>query len=220
MQSIIEELAVEEWEEPEAYTPSYNIAPTQASPVLIQTDRRIVRRLYWGLIPSWAKDRSRAARMINARAETLLEKPAFRSLVDSRRCVVIADGYYEWQRRGSRRQPYYFHSAEGRLLTLAGLWDLWISPEGEPIRTYTVITTASPPEIASIHHRMPVILPASQLKDWLDIRRIPPAEALHLLQRPTEKLDVYPVSTLVNSPRNNSPQCIQALKPPLPGAGS
>ncbi|HJM33967.1 MAG TPA: SOS response-associated peptidase, partial [Candidatus Marinimicrobia bacterium] len=124
MQSIIEELAIGEWEDPDNYTPSYNIAPAQFSPILIQeNDSRIVRSMKWGLIPSWSKDETVGAKLINARSETLLEKPSFQNLVPRNRCVVISDGYYEWQRRGSAtKQPVYIHHPRGRLLPMAGLW--------------------------------------------------------------------------------------------------
>jgi len=211
MQSIIEELAVEEWEHPEAYVPSFNIAPTQISPVLIQTDRRIVRPMRWGLIPSWARDPKIGVRMINARLETLLEKPSFRSLVTTKRCVVIADGYYEWRRMGTQRQPYYVRSPQGLLLPMAGLWDTWQAPDGTVWNTYTIITTDPLPELAYIHHRMPVILSRDLLSDWLDTHRLPPRLALDQLHKNKVLLEAYPVSTQVNSPHENSPKCIHKL---------
>ena len=108
MQSIIEELAIEEWENPDNYIPNYNIAPTQNSPILIDNGKRIVKSMRWGLIPSWSKDDKFGARMINARIETLTEKPSYRNLISSNRCIVITDGYYEWKTNGAQKTPYYF----------------------------------------------------------------------------------------------------------------
>jgi putative SOS response-associated peptidase YedK len=215
MLAIIEELAVEEWEDPDHYFPSYNVAPTQTSPILVYSDKRIVRLMRWGLVPHWAKEASIGSRLINARAETLLEKPSFRNLVPRQRCVVIADGYYEWKKEGSVKQPYYIRHPEGKLLPMAGLWDRWVSPEGESLLSYTIITTEPCPAVAAIHNRMPVILPPPALDCWIDTLRHPLREALRLLQPYPWELTVYPVSRQVNSPRNNSPACIR----PIAGQG-
>ena len=213
MQSIIEELAIEEWEDPDHYTPSYNITPAQFSPILIQeNDSRIVRPMKWGLIPNWSKDETMGAKLINARSETLLEKPSFQNLVPRNRCVVISDGYYEWQRRGSAtKQPVYIHHPRGRLLPMAGLWSAWTSSAGEELLTYTVITTSPTQDIAHIHNRMPVILHPSDLDTWLDSEQNPVHAAAVLLVSYRGSLHWHLVSPLVNSPHNNSPDCIRPI---------
>ncbi|RMF09097.1 MAG: SOS response-associated peptidase [Candidatus Neomarinimicrobiota bacterium] len=211
MQSIIEELAVEEWEDPEAYVPSYNIAPTQRSPILLFTGHRTVRLMRWGLIPRWAKDARRAAHLINARVETVLEKPSFRPLIADHRCIVIADGYYEWKREGPSKQPFYFRHPEGKLLLMAGLWDGWTSPEDEVWNTYTIITKPAIRPLAHIHTRMPVILPPEIIDTWLRPGGDPSRDLLPLLNEVRPRLQMYAVSSRVNSPRNNSPECILPL---------
>jgi len=152
MQSIIEELTIEEWLDKDYYNPSYNIAPTQQSPILMDNGIRYVQPMRWGLIPYWTKDRSIGLRMINARSETLLEKPSFSNLVPKQRCVVIADGYFEWYKEGTTKTPYYIKHPEDKLLPMAGLWDIWKSPDGTIINSYTVITTEPQHEIAFIHN--------------------------------------------------------------------
>ena len=211
MQSIIEELAIQEWEDPDNYLPSYNIAPTQTTPVLIDDGIRRVKSMRWGLIPSWSKDMSFSARMINARAETLLEKPSFRNLLPGKRCIVITDGYYEWRKSDSGKQPYYIHHPEGRLLPIAGLWDKWLNQEGKQVLSYTVITTTPQSKLAFIHDRMPVILHRENLDQWLQTTNNPAQTVLPLLQPYGRMLEVYPVSKMVNSPANNSPACVQPL---------
>ncbi|MBC8403309.1 MAG: SOS response-associated peptidase [Candidatus Marinimicrobia bacterium] len=211
LQSIIEELAIQEWEDPDNYIPSYNIAPTQTSPILIDDGIRRVELMRWGLIPSWSKDMSFGARMINARAETLLEKPSFHNLVPNRRCVVITDGYYEWRKEISGKQPYYIHHPDGRLLPMAGLWDKWSNQEGKQVLSYTVITTKPQSELAFIHDRMPVILHRENLDQWLQTANNPAQTVLPLLQSYRGMLEAYTVSKMVNSPANNSPACTQPL---------
>lgn len=209
MQSIIEELAVEEWMDPESYFPSYNIAPTQMTPILGHSGKRMVKLMRWGLIPSWSKEISIGSRLINARAETILEKPSFRNLVPRNRCVVITDGYYEWQREGETKTPYYIRHPKKKLLPMAGLCDTWNSPEGEKILSYTVITTEPALEISFIHDRMPVILNTDDINIWIQHANHSEREATNLLKSYPGALEFHPVSTFVNSPRNNSEQCIQ-----------
>jgi len=207
-QAIIEELLIDEWDQKDEYSPSYNIAPTQNSPILIYNNKRKIEQMRWGLIPSWAKDKAIGAKMINARGETLLEKPSFKNLVISNRCIVITDGYFEWHNIGTVKTPYYFHDPKKNILPMAGLWDEWKSANGELMKTYTVITTTPKPEYAHIHNRMPVILPHSEIDAWINTRDHSPKDALgHVLPYQYE-LEVYPVSTFVNSPKNNSARCI------------
>ena len=208
MQSIIEELAIEKWETPDSYLPSYNIAPTQSSPILIDNGKRIVKPMRWGLIPSWAKDDKFGARMINARIETLTEKPSYRNLLSSKRCIAIADGYYEWKNYGDKKIPYYFKNPNGMLLPMAGLYDVWKHPDGYLVPSYTVITKESQSDIASIHNRMPVILSQKHLDVWLKTANFTTPVALDLAKNTTLTLEIYPVSNLVNSVKNNSQNCI------------
>ncbi len=206
---IIEELSVDEWEE--EFEPSYNIAPTQFSPVLRKvSSHRVISPMRWGLVPAWAKDLSLAGRMINARAETILEKPSFRNLVNRKRCIVITDGYYEWKKTGNIKTPYYIHHPEGALLQMAGLWDQWLTPENTALFTYTVITTHPRPDIARIHNRMPAILPPDHAERWLSSQKLVRKDLQRLLSSHNSvELEAYPVSPLVNSPANDSPHCIK-----------
>ena len=211
VQAIIEELLVDEWYQKDEYNPSYNIAPTQISPILIYNKKRKIEHMRWGLIPSWAKEKAIGAKMINARGETLLEKPSFKNLVSSNRCIVITDGYFEWQNINAIKTPHYFRDPEKNLLPMAGLWDEWRSAHGELMKTYTVITTTPKQEYAHIHNRMPVILPHSEIDIWIKTRDHSPAAALDHVLPYRNELDVYPVSTFVNSPKNNSARCITPL---------
>ena len=207
-QAIIEELLIDEWDQKDEYNPSFNIAPTQNSPILIYSNKRKIEQMRWGLIPSWAKNKTIGAKMINARGETLLEKPSFKNLVISKRCVVITDGYFEWQNIGTVKTPHYFHDPKKNILPMAGLWDEWKSANGELMKTYTVITTTPKPEYAHIHSRMPVFLPHSEIDVWINTRDHSPKAALGRVLPYRYELEVYPVSTFVNSPKNNSARCI------------
>ncbi len=205
---IIEELSIEDWDDSLEYRPNYNIAPTQFSPVLLQADKRIARFMRWGLIPYWAKDMSMAARMINARSETLAEKPSFRNLVIKNRCAVITDGYYEWKSSGSQKIPYFIRHKNDKLMMMAGLCDRWKSPDGSMLPSYTVITTHPSSELEHIHNRMPVILDSKGLDIWTKVTKYSARDAVSLLKPYAGKLTAYPVSTYVNNVRNNSPECI------------
>ena len=183
--------------------PRYNTAPTQ--PVAVVTDpvSRDVQMFRWGLIPAWAKDPSIGSRMINARSETLVEKPSFRTAFARRRCLILADGFYEWYRpagEGARPQPYYFRLASGQPFGFAGLWDTWRPPAGEPISTCTIITCAANERVARIHDRMPVILDKTALWSWLDPSAALPDLQRMLLPYPAEAMTHYPVSRRINNP--------------------
>ena len=205
--------------EPPDIAPRYNIAPTQPTPIIRQTSNTVGRRLEtlrWGLIPTWAKDPAIGSRMINARAETVSSKPAFRTAFRQRRCLVIADGFYEWQkvepRRGTsrpRKQPHYIHLRNGRPFAMAGLWEHWEGSDGSVIDSCTIITTQPNEMVAPLHDRMPVMLESKDYDTWLD----PDDKKLDELQdllRPyaASEMETYPVSTRVNSPANDSPDCI------------
>jgi putative SOS response-associated peptidase YedK len=195
---------------PEGYAPRYNIAPSQQVLALVGADgsSRCVR-LQWGLVPSWADDAALGRRMINARAETVASKPAFRSSFRRQRCVVLADGFYEWQRMGTAKVPMRMRRSDGRLLALAGLWARRERAGEEALETCAIITTAANNFMASIHDRMPAILEDhSAAARWLDDDATP--DELGALLRPAAEdlLDAYAVSPLVNSPRNDVPACI------------
>jgi putative SOS response-associated peptidase YedK len=194
---------------PADYRPRYNIAPTQ--PVLAARrldDVTSVGWLRWGLVPPWARDPSIGNRMINARAETVREKPAFRSAYRKRRCVVMADGFYEWMRAGGGKVPMRIRLADGRPFGLAGLWERWIPHGGEPMESCTLVTTAANATVAGIHDRMPVILDSAARERWLDPQTRAGDLAALLAPYAGDDLEAYAVSTLVNSPANEMPECM------------
>jgi len=208
MQSIIEDLSVDIWEDPEDYAPSYNIAPTHQSPILIQENKRIVRPMRWGLIPSWAKAKTFGANTINARNETLLEKPTYRNLVHQKRCIVLADGYYEWSRNASGKTPHYIYSANNSLLLMAGLWDLWSGGKDLPISSYTIITAPATEELASIHPRMPVMFTPETADAWIDTDKNYFETLFPFLEQYNVPLQHHTVSNKVNKVNYNSADCI------------
>ena len=197
-------------------SPRYNISPTQDVAVIANTEAHPeggqIEFFRWGLIPSWAKDPQIGNRMINARSETLAEKPSFRNAYKRRRCFILADGYYEWQKiPGDRlKQPVYIRLKSQKPFALAGLWETW-QTEGvdEPLRSCTIITCPPNALLAEIHHRMPVILPQDAYAEWLAPDE-QSADALQpfLIPYSDEEMEAYPVSRFVNRPMNDSPQCI------------
>ena len=193
--------------------PRYNIAPTQEAPVvrLERDGGRELVPLRWGLIPSWVKDSSIGNRLINARDDTVAEKPAFRTAFRQRRCLVPADGFYEWQARPGGKQPYRIGLADDGLFAFAGLWEWWKSREGESLETYTIITTDANDLLRPIHGRMPVIIDEGDHARWLDPKTAP-ADAKELLKPfPSERMRAVPVSRHVNNVRNDDPDCIAPL---------
>jgi len=201
--------------------PRYNIAPSQpiAAVRVASGDpgRRECVLLRWGLVPSWAKDPSIGSRMINARAETVAEKPAFRGPWKSRRCLVPSNGFYEWQRRNGRKQPWYVRMRNGKPFAIAGLWERREDSGGEPLETCALITTGANDLLAPIHDRMPVILAPADFDRWLSS---PPTEApsLRMLLGPfsAEAMEAFPVGLRVNHPGNDSPDLIAPLRGDLP----
>ena len=200
---------------PSQYTPHYNIAPTQPVLVIPNDGKSAADFFIWGLVPSWAKDPTIGARLINARAETLTEKPSFRGSFKYRRCIIPADGFYEWKSQpGTKiKVPYFIHLKPCQPFAFAGLWDEWQSPDGSRIRSCTIITTQPNALMATLHDRMPVLLPNDGYTQWLD----PSPGTLADLQRlltpfPAEKMDIYPVSSLVNNPTNDSFECTMPKK--------
>lgn len=191
-------------------SPSFNVAPGMSVPVVVDEGRgRRLDAFRWGLVPSWAKDLAVGYKMINARAETLAEKPAFRRAFRDRRCLILADGFYEWKTEGARKRPYHIRMKDASPFAFAGLWEVWTPPEGEPIRSCAIVTTAANDVMRPLHPRMPVILPAEAQGPWLDPSNhdVESLKAL-LLPLPGDALVAYPVSTEVNSPRNDSPRNI------------
>lgn len=192
--------------------PRYNIAPTQPVAVVRGTadGGREVALLHWGLIPSWAKDRAVGARLINARAETVGEKPAFRAAFRARRCLIVADGFYEWQKLGDRKRPHHIRMADGRPFAFAGLWERWAETGGEAVESCTIVTTTPNELLAPIHDRMPAIVEPGLYARWLDIRQRD-ADTLAGILRPyaAEAMIASPVALLVNNPANDSPECLR-----------
>jgi putative SOS response-associated peptidase YedK len=188
----------------------YNVAPTQPSAVITSDEPSLIRMFRWGLVPYNAADLATGTRYINGRAETLLEKYPFANLVESKRCIIPADGFYEWKKKGNIKIPHRFTLADEGLFAFAGLWDAWADRStGEIIHSFTIITVKPNELVAPVHDRMPAILPPDHEKLWLDIS-IPPAEAVKLLQPyPAELMKSIIVSTLVNSPFNESAAVLQ-----------
>ena len=187
----------------------FNISPSQDQWTLAidRNNAPVVRARKWGLVPNWASDPSIGARMINARAESLADKPAWRESLETRRCLILADGYYEWSREGKTRRPWFFHLAGNRAFAMAGLWDRW-SKRGDSLETCTIITTEAGPRAAGIHHRMPVLLTLDAASEWLDSRTTA-ARLIEMLKSYDDPdLERHEVSRYVNTPANDSPECI------------
>jgi putative SOS response-associated peptidase YedK len=198
----------------------YNAAPTQAIAAVRQipgSDDREIALLHWGLIPSWAKDPAIGARMINARAETVADKPAFRAPFRRRRCLIPADGFYEWQKLDGNKQPFYIHPRdEPRPFALAGLWDHWEGDDGRHVESCTILTTTANDLLRPLHDRMPVILDPADFDLWLDPGVQNPEVVRPLLRPyPGAAMDCRPVGRHVNNARNEGPECIA----PLDGGG-
>lgn len=196
---------------PDDLTPRYNIAPSQPVAVIPNTGDNTLSLYRWGLIPSWSKDPSIGDRMINARSETLSEKPSFRSAYRRRRCLILSDGFYEWQQiPGSRgKQPVFVRFNDKRPFAFAGLWEIWNSPDGSEVRSCTIITTKPNSLLEPIHNRMPVILPSEVYNDWLSPEDRQSTQLNHLLvPYPSSEMVAFPVSRKVNSPQFDSPDLI------------
>lgn len=194
--------------------PRYNIAPTQKVPIVRPGYGRAREwaSVRWGLIPSWAKDPSIGARLINARAETAADKPSFRAAFKHRRCLVPADGFYEWVKLAGGKQPHHIRFADRRPFAFAGLWERWSPPGGEAIESCTILTTTPNELIAGLHDRMPVILPRDRFAAWLAEGPLPTLAAAELLvPHPAEGMEAVPVSKWVNSPRNDDAGCMTAV---------
>lgn len=199
---------------PNDVRPRYNIAPSQPVAVIPNTGEYKLDYYSWGLIPSWSKDPSIGNRLINARAETVAVKPAYRTSFRRRRCLILSDGFYEWKQdtNTKKKTPYYIHMKSGEPFGFAGLWDLWTSTDGSEIRSCSIITTTPNDLLEPIHNRMPVILPPDLYQTWLTVEEQKAEDLQALLSPyPASVLSVYPVSMFVNSPQNDTPDCIKPV---------
>jgi putative SOS response-associated peptidase YedK len=204
---LAERFEIEEY--PSSLYPSYNIAPTQEVAAVVEEDeKRKLEMFHWGLIPSWAKDPAIGNKMINARAETVSEKPSYRSAFKKRRCLILADGFYEWQKTDNGKQPYYIKMQDDSPFAFAGLWEVW--QDGEEIRSSTIITTDANDLMGEIHHRMPVILHPENYGAWLDPDFDEKEALIDLLKPyPSNEMEAYAVSRRVNKPSNNEPSVVE-----------
>ena len=196
--------------------PRYNIAPTQLIAAVTQPEsaaQRQFRVFQWGLVPFWAKDASLGAKLINARSETVAEKPSFRAAFRYRRCLIVADGFYEWQRVESGKQPHFFHLQNDQPFAFAGLWEHWESPQNEILETCTILTTEANEVLSPIHNRMPVMLHPEDYDRWLDPSLDTASKLLPLLRPyPADEMASYPVSKLVNRASSDRSECIEPMK--------
>ncbi len=193
----------------------YNIAPMQPLAVVTQNaygdGKRVLEGYRWGLVPSWAKDDAIGAKMINARAETLIEKPSFKNALRSRRCLIPADGFYEWKTVGKTKQPHYIRFTDDRIYAFAGLWEEWNGPGDAPLRTATIITSDPNPLLATLHHRMAVILKPQDEKIWLD-PKVSAHDALELLKTfPDTEMEAFPVDRKVGNVAFDDAACIAPI---------
>ena len=196
--------------------PSFNIAPSKAVWAVFHERERKLDTFHWGLVPFWAKDASIGARMINARAETVDAKPSFRNAFKKRRCLIVADGFYEWKGEKGRKQPWYIYPPGGGPVAFAGIWETWRGKEGKlesPLHSCAIITTTASPAIADIHHRMPVILQPEAYESWLQVDVFSRSRFEQILQdRLLREFNSHPVSTRVNDARYNAADSIEPLK--------
>jgi len=196
-----------------AVTPRYNVAPGQQVPVIVRKDRNRAIAMTWGLLPSFVKDPVGGHPMINARAETLLGKPAFRSAVQENRCLVPASGFYEWKKEGARKIPFYIRMKSANLFSIAGIFGIQEVPEGGELATFAIITTEPNVLLAGLHDRMPAILPRHQEESWIRPGRIGPSDIARILAPfPAGEMEAFPVSGMVNDPANEGPGLIRPLK--------
>lgn len=201
------------WAEfPAQMTPRYNIAPSQPVAVIANHNPNRIDFFIWGLIPSWAKEPQIGNRLMNARAETLTQKPAFRSAYRYRRCLILADGFFEWRKEGKRKTPFLIRLKSGKPFAMAGLWDRWQSPDGSEILSCTIITTEANELVQAIHSRMPLILPSTEYSFWLEASETEISRLNALLQPyPAVEMEAFPVSDLVNHPNQDRIECIQPV---------
>nr|WP_306265392.1 SOS response-associated peptidase [Pararhizobium sp. IMCC3301] len=197
----------------EDFPPRYNIAPTQPiATIRVEQARRVLRLVRWGLVPEWVKEPQTFSLLINARTETVLEKPSFRGSIRHHRCLVPASGYFEWRRDGERKQPYYIRPRHHGVFAMAGLWAEWSGPDGNLIDSGALLTQAANQTLSKIHHRMPVVLPAEHFDEWLDVTHVDSKQAHKLLHPVSDDFfEAVPVSTRVNSVRNDDPELVSEI---------
>ena len=195
----------------EMYSPSYNCAPSQMLPVITNTEPEKLNYLKWGLVPFWSKDPKIGIKLINARAESLLEKPAFKTAFLQRRCLVPANGFYEWKKLGKQKIPYRIFLKSEEIFAIAGIWETWKDAEKKPLHSFSIITTSSNSVMDDIHNRMPVILNKTDEQAWLFEKD---EKYLKQLLQPFDsaKMDAYQISTKINSPANNSDEVIKRVE--------
>lgn len=218
LNEIIERFGVVRTPQGVALEPRFNVAPGQANPVITGDGDRALVLMKWGLVPGWAKEAKSDYSTINARVETVAEKPTYRKALKSQRCLVPATGYYEWQAQAGTgrgaKQPFFMQLADGdaELFAFAGLYDLWRGPEGQELYSYAILTTEATPQLAAVHARMPLILPRAAEERWLDPQLSDPVRLLERIQPPpADRVRLYPVSTEVNNTANDSPALIAPL---------
>ncbi|MGE5535816.1 MAG: SOS response-associated peptidase [Acidobacteriota bacterium] len=205
------------YEERPNFPPRYNVAPTQPIAIVrLVEGKRQFALVRWGLLPAWVKDPKTFSLVINARGESVLDKPAFRNAMRHRRCLIPADGFYEWQNAGDRKRPFFVRTKSGEPFAFAGLWETWTGPGGEEVETAAIVTTVANRALAAIHHRMPVIVPPEAFDLWLNTRDVDARTASSLIApAPDSLLEAYEISTAVNRVANDSPSLIEPAAPDM-----
>ena len=202
------------------FPPRYNIAPTQPIPIVrLVEGKRQFALVRWGLLPSWVKDPKTFSLLINARGESAADKPAFRAAMKRRRCLIPADGFYEWQATGDRKRPFYVHAKSGEPLVFAGLWETWTGPNGEELDIAAIVTTRANTTLSVLYERMPVIVPPEAFDLWLNTNEVDAAAAAALIvPAPDDLLEAYEISTVVNRTANDNPKLLEPVgaAPPVP----
>jgi putative SOS response-associated peptidase YedK len=208
------------YEEQPNFPPRYNIAPTQPIAIVrLSEGKRQLALVRWGLLPSWVKDPKTFTLLINARGESVCDKPAFRNAMKRRRCLIPADGFYEWQAVAGRKQPFYVRAKAGTPLAFAGLWETWIGPNGEELETAAIVTTRANRTLAAIHERMPVVVPPEAFDLWLNCADVDAKTAEALIQPASDNLlEAYAISTAVNRVANDNAKLIEPSAPDEPEA--
>jgi putative SOS response-associated peptidase YedK len=204
------------------FPPRYNVAPTQPIPIVrLWEGKRQFALVRWGLIPAWVKDPLRFTLLINARGDSVNEKPAFRNAMKRRRCLIPADGFYEWKEEGARKRPFAVRPRQGGPVAFAGLWESWMGPNGEEMETAAIVTTDSSRSLRDIHHRMPVVVPPEAFDMWLDGENVDaPTAAALLAPAPEDFFDAYEISPAVNRVANDTPELLEPYTAPPAGESS
>ena len=212
--SIIKDFSIDSWDSKQII-PHYNIYPSSYTPVLISKNKtRVVKDMKWGLIPSWASNSSIGNQMINARSESILEKPSFQNLVNKNRCIIFSSGYFEWKILNKKKQPFYITKSTNKILPLAGLWTTWESKKSEITHSYAIITGKAQSNLEHIHHRMPIILRRNNIEKWINSDKYSFHTVQKFLKPKSSDLVFHNVSNYVNSPKNNSKKCILKMDDP------